>query len=56
MPTISVGDGGVALVDKKHPTSVYVAYPHVNLQIEVYDPNPGRAQQLLESGQIAPVR
>ena len=56
VPTISVGGGGVALVDKKHPTSVYVAYPHVNLQIEVYDPNPGRAQQLLESGQIAPVR
>lgn len=56
VPTMSVGGGGVALVDKKHPTSVYVAYPHVALQIEVYDPKPGRAQQLVESGQITAIR
>ncbi|MFL5918537.1 MAG: hypothetical protein ACJ74X_07415 [Gaiellaceae bacterium] len=53
--TMNVGGGGVALVDKKHPTSVYVAYPHLDLQIEVYAPKPGRAQQLVASGQIAPI-
>jgi len=55
-PTMSVVGGGVALVDNKHPTSVYLAYPHVDLQIEVYDPRPGRAQQLVASGRIAPIR
>ena len=54
--TISVDNGGLAFVDKKHPTSVYVAYPSVDFQIEVYDPSSGRARQLVTSGQIAPVR
>jgi hypothetical protein len=56
VPTIKLADGGLAFADKKHPTSVYVAYPNVDLQIEVYDPAAGRAQQLVTSGQITPVR
>jgi hypothetical protein len=56
VPTINLADGGLAFVDKKHPTSVYVAYPNVDLQIEVFDPAAGRARQLVTSGQIAPVR
>jgi hypothetical protein len=56
VPTIKLADGGLAFVDKKHPTSVYVAYPNVDLQIEVFDPAAGRARQLVTSGQIAPVR
>jgi hypothetical protein len=56
VPTIGVADDGLALVDKKHPTSVYVAFPNVALQIEVYDPHPGRAEHLVSSGQITPVR
>lgn len=55
VPTIKLADGGLAFADKKHPTSVYVAYPNVDLQIEVYDPAAGRARQLVTSGQIAPV-
>lgn len=54
--TIAVGNGGRALVDTKHPTSVYVAYPNLDLQIEVYDPSAQRARQLVTSGHIAPVR
>ena len=54
--TSKLPEGGLALVDKKHPTSVYVAYPRVDLQIEVYDPAPGRARKLVASGQITPVR
>jgi hypothetical protein len=56
VPTISVTGGGLAFVDKKHPTSVYVAYPDIDVQVEVYDPASGRARQLVTSGQIAPVR
>jgi hypothetical protein len=56
VPTMSVVGGGVALVDSKHPTSVYLAFPNINLQIEVYDPKPGRAEHLVASGQIVPVR
>jgi hypothetical protein len=54
--TMKLANGGLALVDVKHPTSVYVAYPAVDLQVEVYDPAPGRARQLVISGKIAPVR
>jgi hypothetical protein len=56
VPTMSVENGGVAFVDKKHPTSVYIAYPNSDFQIEVYDPTPGRARQLVMSGQVSPVR
>jgi hypothetical protein len=56
VPTVNVAGGGLAFVDKKHPTSAYVAYPNVDVQVEVYDPAPGRARQLVTSGQIAPVR
>jgi hypothetical protein len=54
--TIDVGEGALAFVDKKHPTSVYVAYPGSDFQIEVYDPAPGRARRLLTSGQVIPLR
>jgi len=53
---IKLPGGGLAFVDKNHPTSVYLAYPSSNLEIEVYDPSSGRARQLVTSGQIAPVR
>jgi hypothetical protein len=56
VPTSKVPEGGLALVDRKHPTSVYVAYPSVDVQIEVFDPTPGRARQLVGSGQVAPIR
>jgi hypothetical protein len=54
--TSSVAGGGVAAVDSAHPTSVYVAFPGSNYQIEVFDPSPARARQLVASGRIVPVR
>ena len=54
--TTRVDNGGLAFVDNKRPTSVYIAYPSSDLQIEVYDPSASRARQLVTSGQIAPVR
>jgi len=56
VPTIAVDNSGLAFVDKKSPTSVYVAYPNADLQVEVFDPTASRARQLVTSGQIAPVR
>jgi hypothetical protein len=53
--TQPVNNGGLFFVDAKHPTSVYVAYQGVDFQIEIYDPGPSRARQLVSSGQVGPV-
>jgi hypothetical protein len=42
--------------NRNQPRSVYLAYPGVEAQIEVYDPKLSRALQLVNSGQIVPVR
>lgn len=48
--------GGVAAFGKSPKTrNVYVAYPGVPVQIEVFDPTPGKARRLVASGQIVPV-
>jgi hypothetical protein len=44
--------GATVYFSRNHPTSVYLAYPGVKVQIEVYDPSFKRALQLVESGQI----
>jgi hypothetical protein len=44
---------GLAVQDAKHPTSVYVAYPRSNYQVEVFDPSPVRALQLATSGRVS---
>lgn len=41
--------------NSKQPHSVYLAYPGVKAQIEVYDPSFTRALRLVNSGQIVPV-
>jgi hypothetical protein len=51
----SAADGGVVLVNPSSEGSVYLAYPGSDLQIEVYDPAPGRALGLIRSGAIGPV-
>jgi hypothetical protein len=52
---IALRDGGKAFVDAKHPTSVYLAYPGSNYQIEVFDPSAAHARALVVSGKILPV-
>ena len=52
----SLAGGGLAAVDGNHPTSVYVAFPGSNYQIEVFDPSASRARRLVSSGLVAPVR
>lgn len=41
--------GGIAVYNESTPTSVYLAFPGINRQIEVYDPSPETARQLASS-------
>jgi hypothetical protein len=50
-----VPGGGIAILNETRPTSVYVAYPKSNYQIELYDPNPATARQLAMSGTVQTV-
>jgi hypothetical protein len=47
--------GATVYISRKRPQSVYLAYPGVEVEIEVYDPDPRTARSLVTSGQIAPV-
>ena len=47
--------GAVVYFDRSKPLSVYVAFPGVDAQIEVYDPAFNQALRLVDSGQIVPV-
>ena len=46
---------GLAVYNQSAPTNVYLAYPGSKYQIEVFDPNPSRARQLVRSGTIRPI-
>ena len=48
-------DGSVVLPNPGSAGSVYLAYPDSDLEIEVYDPEPGRAMRLIRSGAVEPV-
>ena len=50
--SFGVTGGGLAVVDKAHPTSVYIAYPGLDFVIEVYAPTAARARELASSGRI----
>jgi hypothetical protein len=47
---------GFAVYSTSQPNNVYLAYPGSDLQIEVYDPSPQRARELITSGQVTAVR
>lgn len=46
--------GATVYFNSSDPQSVYVAFPGVDAQIEVYDPDFKQALQLVNSGQIVP--
>jgi hypothetical protein len=37
------------------PQSVYVTWPHVPYEVEVYNPNPRKSARIAESGEVSPV-
>ena len=51
--TAKLAGGGIAVLDSSYPESVHVAYPNVPFQVEVYDPTPARAMQLVSGGEVA---
>lgn len=44
--------GATVYFSREQPQSVYLAYPGVDVEIEVFDPDVKRALQLVNSGQI----
>ena len=50
--TARLARDGLAVLDNGYPQSVHVAYPGVNYQVEVYDPTPARAMQLVSAGRL----
>jgi hypothetical protein len=54
--TEELPNGGLALVHDDRPSSVYVAYEGEPYQVEVYDPSPDRALELVTSGAVQQVR
>lgn len=52
---VKLAGGGRAFQDKQRPTSVYLAYPGSDYQIEVFDRSPSQALALVRSGQVEAV-
>jgi len=52
---IRMPGGAIAFYAKARPTNVYVAFPGVDEQVEVYDPSGGGAQRLVAAGRVVPV-
>jgi hypothetical protein len=52
---IQIAGGGAAYAEGPEATSAYLAFPSVNTQIEVFDPQGGEALRLIRSGAIVPV-
>jgi hypothetical protein len=50
-----VDEEGIALPNGADPRSVYVAYPGIDVQIEVYSPEAGRALDLVRTGALTPI-
>ena len=47
-------DGALVVTNESDPTSVHLAYPESDLQIEVYAPDPDLALEVATSGAIQP--
>ena len=48
-------DGGLVAAAGPKATSVYIAYPGSDIQIEVYDPDPAVALEIATSGAVEPI-
>jgi hypothetical protein len=52
---IKLGNGGRAVIDASNPKSIHLAYPGTNYEIEVFDPSPARARQVVSSPKLTPI-
>lgn len=53
--TLTLSNGGRAVIDPTNPKSIHLAYPGSDVEIEVFDPSPARGRQIVSSGQITTV-
>jgi hypothetical protein len=51
---VPLGDGAVAFYQRTRPTNVYVAFPGVGEQVEVFDPSAGRARAIVAAHRVKP--
>lgn len=52
---VEITGGGVAYAAGPEDTNAYMAFPGVDTQVEVFDPQAGRALRLIRSGAVVPV-
>jgi hypothetical protein len=52
--TVQTQGGGIGFFNTDRPTNVYVAYPNVDYQIEVFSPSAARALNIAEKG-LSPI-
>jgi hypothetical protein len=45
--SVRLAQGGVAVLDRAYPKSVHAAYPGLDYQVEVFDPTPAAALQMV---------
>jgi hypothetical protein len=53
--TVRLPGDGIAMYNGARPTSVYVAYRSLPVQVEVFDPSGARALALVKRGEVRPV-
>jgi hypothetical protein len=53
---IKLSRGGLAVINPRFPKSVYLAYPGLHYEVEVFDPSLAGARRLVTSGQITTVQ
>jgi hypothetical protein len=53
--TIPAKSGALIVIQADNPESAYFSFPGQDYQVEVYDPKPGRALEIVSSGDVQPV-
>jgi hypothetical protein len=49
---INVPGDGIAVASKRYPASIHVAYPGIDYQVEVFDPEPAVVRRIVTSGRV----
>jgi hypothetical protein len=53
---MNLAGAGIAVYNRKQPTSVYFVYPGTDVQVEVFHPNARLATRLVLGGQVVPIK
>jgi hypothetical protein len=54
--SLGIDHGGLLVINRSTPKSVYIAYPGSAYEVEVFDPSPQRARALVLAGQITSIK